>query len=155
MFCVLCVVFDCFRFSKSISKNNTNNTNNTNTEQSGQYELKYHREKIRENYNTFVSDFSSLLNDIRNSRETNKPVTPEMLQQTFKVVLRGVKLLNQWNAQIIEQNAWKFANPITEEQFLALGGKISKSKEYEKALKFNYSPEEMYALVDVIGMIKG
>ncbi len=117
--------------------------------------MKYHRDKIRENYNTFVSEFASLLNDIRSAREVNREVTPEMLLKTFEVVLRGVKLLNQWNAQIIEQNAWKFANPVTEEQFLASGGKVSKSKEYEKALKFNYSPEEMYVLVDAIGMIKG
>ena len=122
---------------------------------SGHYELKYHRESIREQYNTFTAQFSSVLNDIRNARDTNKPVTPEMLQNTFKIVVHGIKLINQWNARVIEQNAYKFSNPISEEKFIELGGKNSKSKEYEKALKYNYSPEELYALVDVIGMIKG
>ena len=84
----------------------------------------------------------------------NKPLTV-MLFPIFTLVLDGVKLLNTWSAAIIEQSAYKYHNPISDEEYKAKGGKNTEYREYEKVVRYNYSPEELYALVDVVGMVKG
>lgn len=118
------------------------------------YLLLYHREKIRKEYNEFTSSFIALINTVKSYQSTNRAIT-QLLPTIFKQVLTGLKLLNSWSAKVIEQSAWKYENPINEEEYKRQNGKHGENKEYEKVVRFNYSPEELYALVDVIGMIKG
>jgi cytoplasmic FMR1 interacting protein len=63
--------------------------------------------------------------------------------------------LAYWAAKIKEQCAWKYSRPTEEKAYRAAGGKGGYGQEYEKVVKFNYSTEELEALIDVIGMLKG
>ena len=126
------------------------------------YELLYHRQKIRADYTDFTTRFSTLLNEVRAFTQAKRIITPKMLQTVFNSVLEGLKLLSTWSAKINEQCAWKYAHPKTDAEYKAMGGKTHDAAgkpipgvEFEKALKYNYSPEELYALIDVIGMVKG
>jgi cytoplasmic FMR1 interacting protein len=126
------------------------------------YELVYHRQKIRADYTEFTTRFSTLLNEVSAYTNAKRIITPKMLQTIFSSVLEGLKLLSNWAAKIAEQSAFKFSTPRSEEQFRAAGGKTHDPAgkpipgvEFEKAVKYNYSPEELYALIDVVGMLKG
>lgn len=65
------------------------------------------------------------------------------------------RLLSSWSASIQEQCAFKYSRPKSDADYKAAGGKTEHGHEYEKAVKYNYTSEELYALIDVIGMLKG
>ena len=126
------------------------------------YELLYSRQKIRSDYNEFTARFTMILNEIQAFTTAKRIITPKMLQTLFATVLEGLKLLSSWSARINEQCAWKYSKPKSEDEFKKLGGKPigtdgkpTPGVEFEKAVKYNYSSEELYALIDVIGMMKG
>jgi len=118
------------------------------------YLLSYHRERIRKEYNEYTSQYISMFNSVKGAQAANRPVT-SLLPDVFKHVLHGLKLLNAWTAKVIEQSAWKYDNPVSPEEYKEKGGKAVENQEYAKVVRYNYSNEELYALVDVIGMIKG
>jgi cytoplasmic FMR1 interacting protein len=86
---------------------------------------------------------------------SQKFITPQMLKRVFDVVLRSFRSLASWSSKIKEQSAYKYSNPCNEAEYKRQGGKSQPGHEYEKVVRFNYSSEEMSALLDVIGMIKG
>jgi cytoplasmic FMR1 interacting protein len=126
------------------------------------YELIYQRAKIRADYNDFTARFTTLLNEIQAFTAAKRIITPKMLQTVFASVLEGLKLLSSWSARIEEQSAYKYSKPKSDAEFAALGGKSVGPDgkpipgiEYVKAVHANYTAEELYALIDVIGMLKG
>ena len=97
-----------------------------------------------------------------------------MLKRVFTVVLLGMRYdqgsiptrltrafcprtssLAQWSAKIKEQSAWKYSKPCDNDEYKKAGGRGEPGHEYEKVIRYNYSNDEMFALIDVIGMIKG
>jgi cytoplasmic FMR1 interacting protein len=127
------------------------------------YELLYQRQKIRADYTEFTARFTSMLNEIMAFTAAKRIITPKMLTAVFHAVLEGLKLLSAWSAKVAEQCAFKYSRPRSDAEYRAAGGRTTDATtgkavsghEYEKAVKYNYSPEELYALIDVIGMIKG
>jgi cytoplasmic FMR1 interacting protein len=126
------------------------------------YELLYHREKIRDTYTEFTTRFTAMINEITAFTAQKRIVTPKMLTNVFQAVLEGLKLLSKWSAKVAEQSAYKFSKPRTDDQYAKAGGKLTtpdgkpvQGHDYEKAVKYNYTEPELYALIDVIGMIKG
>ena len=171
------------------------------------YLLVNHHAAIREQYNSFASDFAAMLNEVKAFQATQKQITPKMLERVFVAILHGLRTVSQWNARIRNQCAWKYANPCPRDQYMQLSGKAaaaaaatassggsssssssssssttsssaaaaggappaterkttsgpmgagkSNGEEYEQAVRYNYTPQELHVLIDVLGMIKG
>src|SRR4051812_28094360 len=75
------------------------------------YELIYHRQKIRQDYNEFTRGFTTTLNEIQAFTAAKRIITPKMLTNLFESVVRGLKLLGSWSAKISEQSAFKYSKP--------------------------------------------
>jgi cytoplasmic FMR1 interacting protein len=121
------------------------------------YDLRYSRVKIRSEYTDVCARVAALLNEIKSFEEQGKDLTPTIMVQCITSSLDAFKKMSEWSARIIEQSAWKYINPISEEEYKSrLGeGEPPKGADYDKSVRLNYSNEEMHALVDVIGIIKG
>lgn len=119
------------------------------------YELKYHKNKIREQYTSIVTDYTALLNEIREYTSQGQFITPVMLERVFDVCVEAFESLSAWTCQVKEQLAWKYSRPVAYDEYLKMGGKDGPMGVYERCVKYNFSGEDKYHLVDVIGMIKG
>lgn len=131
------------------------------------YLLTSHHDTIRAEYNKLTADFAALLNETKAYQASEKQITPQMLDKILATVLGGLKLVAQWSARVLNQCAWKYANPCPRDKYLQLAGKAAEAgatgtshsagvaDEYEQAVRYNYSAKELYCLVDVISMIKG
>eukprot|EP00462_Mataza_sp_D1_P024883 CAMPEP_0175130372 /NCGR_PEP_ID=MMETSP0087-20121206/5972_1 /TAXON_ID=136419 /ORGANISM="Unknown Unknown, Strain D1" /LENGTH=1456 /DNA_ID=CAMNT_0016412587 /DNA_START=59 /DNA_END=4425 /DNA_ORIENTATION=+ len=119
------------------------------------YLLKHSRDAIRTSYGQLAADISALRNELEAYAEQKRVVSKDMLIKTFNTVKDAMLAMSYWSAKITEQSAYKFANPLDHEKFLAAGGKLGQSADYDKACRFNYEPSELHCLVDVVGMLKG
>ncbi|KAJ3017098.1 Cytoplasmic FMR1-interacting protein 2, partial [Thoreauomyces humboldtii] len=85
---------------------------------------------------------------------TPTPTGPALLihqAQIYGTVERGIRLLASLSTRVLEQTAWKYANPINPQ----LSPNVPvESLSYELAVRFNYSPEEKKALIEYLAMIK-
>ena len=143
------------------------------------YSLTAHRVKIRKEYLDAITLYMSISAQINTHITGNRPIPAVLLQSFYNALLTNLRLLSQWNAKIQECNAYKYAKPVSNEQYAAIKAKeqgeagaggvgaaphppstpnsASKTEgsEYEKAIKYNYSAEDLYALLDIMGMVKG
>ena len=119
------------------------------------YHLIYQRQRIRCEYQDYCVAFSEQLHLIEQMTSMNATLNMQLLHSFFYTLLTGLRLLAGWRAKVQEQCAWKFAFTCPLPLYAALGGKGGEGHEYEKAVRYNYSSEELYALVDVISIIKG
>jgi cytoplasmic FMR1 interacting protein len=108
---------------------------------------------IRAAHDDYVSRFSQLVNEVRLARAERKAGAPDqvplpMARETVATVLQGVQLMSDWAGRILQQAAWKYANPNMDKS-------IQTEIDYERAIKYNYKSEERSALVEVIAMCKG
>lgn len=60
----------------------------------------YHHERIRKEYNSFASDFTALLNEIKAFQANQKQITPKMLEKVFNGILRGLRIVSSWSAKV-------------------------------------------------------
>ena len=119
------------------------------------YHLVHHRLRIRQEYNDYCVSFTQQIAIIEQVTANNAALNPTLLHSFFYLILTGLRLLAAWRAKVQEQCAYKYAFPCPLAVYTQLGGKGGEGNEYEKAVRFNYSSEDLYALVDVVGMIKG
>jgi len=77
-----------------------------------------------------------------------EPVSIPMAKHILQVVLQGLRLVSEWNSRILLQVAWKLdhTNKSTD---------IQADQDYERAIRYNYKPNELSALIEVIAMMKG
>jgi cytoplasmic FMR1 interacting protein len=75
-------------------------------------------------------------------------------KEHYDLALEGLKLLSRWTATVMEVYSWKLVNPCDTE---AQGNKScpKDAEDYERATRYNYNSKEKFALVEIIGMIKG
>lgn len=66
-------------------------------------------------------------------------------------LLNGIKFLAAMTTKVLEQSAWKYANPT--DKFTNLDCP-EKATDYEKCVRYNYSQEDKLALVETLMMIK-
>lgn len=67
-----------------------------------------------------------------------------------KLVLLGLHLLQRWSCVVLECVAWKQTHPCAQATFEAAGGDPNgKGMEYERVVRYNWSPQELSALVEV------
>lgn len=125
------------------------------------YLLNTHHNTIRDEYNRLTRNFMALLNEIKAYQENNISVTPAMLERVLKVVQKCICTISSWSERIRQQCSWKYANPQTREQYYkTIGKRIDIEQQhpgeaYKMAVRYNYTPDEQYTLIDIIGMIKG
>ena len=119
------------------------------------YHLVHHRLRIRQEYNDYCVAFTQQIQIIEQVTSNNAALNPTLLHSFFYLVLTGLRLLAAWRAKVQEQCAYKYAFPCPLSVYQQAGGKGGEGHEYEKAVRYNYSGEDLYALVDVLGMSKG
>ena len=75
-------------------------------------------------------------------------------KEHYDLALEGLKQLSRWTATVMEVYSWKLVNPCDTE---AQGNKScpKDAEDYERATRYNYNSKEKFALVEIIGMIKG
>jgi cytoplasmic FMR1 interacting protein len=73
----------------------------------------------------------------------------EEMKGVYNDILGGIKFLSELTNAVLEQAAWKYLNPCETNQ-----ASDELTGVYERAVQFNYGPEEKKALVMYISMIK-
>ena len=121
------------------------------------YDLIRWRTTIQEHYISFTANFVTFLHNLRSSKKKGDDgqIDLKLYARGFELVVRGMKLLGDWTAKLKEQVVFKSANPTSEAIYKTLGGRGGPAKTYEQITRFNYSNELKYAMVEVIGLIKG
>jgi len=72
-------------------------------------------------------------------------VFPARNAALYDLLLRGMRLVSEWTARVLEQSAWKFANPADP----ATSECPKDAKDYEKVVRYNYKLIDKTALVEV------
>ncbi|KAL6902344.1 hypothetical protein ACP4OV_005220 [Aristida adscensionis] len=72
----------------------------------------------------------------------------------YDIVVEGFQLLSRWTGRIWEQCAWKFSRPCKEPPVSDSQQNPMTFFDYEKVVRWNYTPEERRALLELIGYIK-
>eukprot|EP01083_Nonionella_stella_P244306 850449_1 len=117
------------------------------------YDLVRCKKRIHAEYTAFTASFVKLLHDLKHLESCS-----EIDATAFELIIGGMKLLGDWTAKLQEQIAYKAAHPISQSEFVSLGGSIGDDNpyaSYEQMTRFNYSNELKHAMVEVIGLIKG
>jgi len=112
-----------------------------------EYELVHLVAAARVASNEYVAKFSNTINELRLVQKTSNP-SPVECKEYVTVVLQGLQLLSDWSSKVLQQSAWKYARPNNDPT-------LNSTVDYEKVVKYNYTSEERYALVEFIAMIKG
>ncbi|ETO13186.1 component of scar regulatory complex, partial [Reticulomyxa filosa] len=88
--------------------------------------------------------------------EPEEPIPMPMLQQAFELAVQGLKYIGEWTSRVQEQVIYKSNNPISDSKYVTLtGNKNDPAKVYEQITRYNYENELKYAMVEIIGLIKG
>jgi len=95
----------------------------------------------------FKAERDVLLCQLRLSESTDSQNNEKMID----LAVRALRTLSNWTATIKELYAWKLAHPMDKYR----NRECSDDKEpYEKAAKYNYTPEEKTAFIQMVAMIK-
>eukprot|EP00457_Paulinella_chromatophora_P000349 gb/GEZN01000349.1/.p1 GENE.gb/GEZN01000349.1/~~gb/GEZN01000349.1/.p1 ORF type:complete len:1473 (-),score=270.12 gb/GEZN01000349.1/:312-4730(-) len=116
------------------------------------YALTEARASFRAQYNRVSISLVQCLNQVKWCYSKGQATPTDTLYKTFDTVRDALGVLSSMAGHIKLQAAWKFTHPCDEKDYKGKGGPAAA---YEMATKFNYSGEELYALIDVIGLIKG
>ena len=108
------------------------------------YHLVHHRLRIRQEYNDYCVAFTQQVQIIEQVTANNAALNPTLLHSFFYLILTGLRLLAAWRAKVQEQCAYKYAFPCPLAVYQQLGGRGGEGHEYEKAVRFNYSSEDLY-----------
>lgn len=116
-----------------------------------QYNLVNRMSQIHEEHLKIISELARYSNDFITS-SSNSQMTYAACKQLSDLCINGLKLVSTWNAQVMELYHWKllhptdkYANPLCPDTAI----------DYERATRYNYNSDEKFAMVQVIGMIKG
>lgn len=107
-------------------------------------------DRIRLEHNCYISELAKYSNEIAISKETKR--TDEEYKSLYNLALNGLQLLSKWTNTVLELYNWKLLH-LTDHKSNPACPKDA--EDYEKATKYNYSPQEKVALIEVISMIKG
>lgn len=96
---------------------------------------------IRTKYQDYIFRLKTFTNTFP-FRETQENIHV----QVYNILFEGVNMLGDWSARVLEQSAWKFAHPA---ETAGQPDSTVKPSLYELAVRYNYSKEEQFALVEV------
>ncbi|CAI4224390.1 unnamed protein product [Auanema sp. JU1783] len=104
----------------------------------------------RGDHESYVTQLAKVNNEVAisdralGSDEENRKLT--------SLSLSGVQLLTQWTSDVVETISWKLLHPTNSRENKDCP---QDAEEYERATRYNYSPIEKSALIQMISMIKG
>jgi cytoplasmic FMR1 interacting protein len=101
-------------------------------------------EEISSSYKSIVASLQIFKNQLAKNSDF-----ADVNKICYEVSLKTVKYLSFLTTKVIEQTAWKYLNPSESEDTQTLKIGI-----YEKAVLYNYRPDEKKVLLIVISMIK-
>ena len=74
----------------------------------------------------------------------------KMAAKVARIVLNGLRLLQRWSCVVQECMAWKYTHPCSLSVLRGKGGNPKgKGMEYERVVRYNWSANELSALVEV------
>lgn len=82
--------------------------------------------------------------DITKNKKNNK--------EMYNLALKGLKLLSKWTCQVMEIYSWKLVHPTNHKNSPECP---KDAEEYERSTRYNYNSREKFAMVELLGMIKG
>merc|ERR1712228_726756 len=114
------------------------------------------RVSIRQDFVNFSLQFSGMIQELKAAAKVGDDKDFVMAKSCWNLVVQGLKLLGNWSAAMQETLSWKYCNPCSNEQFLKMGGKKDKKyMPYQCATQYNFTNEEKWVLVEILGLIKG
>jgi len=117
--------------------------------------LRQMRGNIRSNFINFSCEFSGMVQELKGAEKARIPKEFEVASNCWNLIVRGMKLLGSWSAAVHESLSWKYSNPCSKDDFLKMGGRVGDTMPYQCATQYNYSNEEKWVLVEILGLIKG
>ncbi|KAI8914667.1 cytoplasmic fragile-X interacting family-domain-containing protein [Gorgonomyces haynaldii] len=108
------------------------------------YLLGFQMDQARQEFKANVSNLLELSQIAKKS-----DLLAQDQQRVYEIVLRALKCLSLFSMNIKEQTAFKFTHPFTSQD-----PKYAETSNYEMAVKYNYSQEELLILIEMISMIK-
>ncbi|TPX39959.1 hypothetical protein SeMB42_g06173 [Synchytrium endobioticum] len=106
---------------------------------------------VRDEYLKFVQNFKKSLNLSTIAIQRYGILPAEENATLYELSLQGLRLLSTWTAKVLEQSAWKYANPVSNTSGCGIP---SNALSYELAVRYNYTKDDQKALVEMISMIK-
>jgi len=117
--------------------------------------LRQMRGTIRAEFINFSCQFAGMVQELKGAEKAGVDKDFEMASNCWDLVVKGMKLLGSWSAAVHETLSWKYANPCSKEDFIKMGGRDGDTMPYQCATQYNYSNEEKWVLVEILGLIKG
>jgi len=112
------------------------------------YELTNYLEDVRVVHDNYVARFTVMMNELKNELKESKVISTQTATAVFDLVLQGVRYLSEWTCRVLEQSAWKYAHPKSD-------GIPEDAVVYERVVRYNYSINERFVLVEFLSFIKG
>jgi len=122
-----------------------------------QYNLEYQLKKIKEEHVRYISRLalcsnSSVVGSSTHPTNQSKQNQDNQARNHYALALKGLQLLSSWTAVVMEVYSWKLVNPCDHRSNKQCP---EDAEDYERATRYNYNSKEKFALVEIIGMIKG
>lgn len=84
------------------------------------------------------------------------PLNVRVAAKVSRLVLVGLRLLQRWSCIVLECMAWKQTHPCSQDAFKRAGGDpLGKGMEYERVVRYNWSKQELSAIVEVRDQSRG
>ncbi|CAM9320569.1 unnamed protein product, partial [Laminaria digitata] len=106
-------------------------------------------------FDEYTTRLSNSLNEIGKGPFVKTPGNVRIAAKVSRLVQVGLRLLQRWSCVVLECMAWKHTHPCSQEAFLRAGGDSKgKGMDYERVVRYNWSANELSAIVEVITMTK-
>ncbi|KAJ3182845.1 Cytoplasmic FMR1-interacting protein 2 [Gaertneriomyces sp. JEL0708] len=115
------------------------------------YSIINHIDTARADYSEYMTHLKRTMNSLRLLMKVNGALTPAECTTVYNTVAQGVTLLANLSTKVLEQSAWKYANPVNPQITKHIPSDVLS---YELAVRYNYSTQEKRALIEFIAMIK-
>ncbi|CAM9248489.1 unnamed protein product, partial [Hapterophycus canaliculatus] len=111
--------------------------------------------KMTKDFDEYTTRLSIYLNEIGTGPFVKSPGNVRIAAKLSRLVLVGLRLLQRWSCIVLECMAWKYTHPCSTAAFKSAGGDPKgKGMEYERVVRYNWSANELSAVVEVITMTK-
>ena len=119
------------------------------------YSLLVSWQQMRAESDSYCPKLVNMLNEVKTLHPGEAEIDEKVAGEVYGIVKEGLCLCSKWTASILEQVAWKYQYPASQESLADRNVKLdSPGIEYEKAVRWNYSKEELSVLVDCVSIVK-
>ena len=135
------------------------------------YLLHTHWKDFRENHLAWTANFTSAVGILNEAKFEKEAKHAAFCGDVYHIVLSGLRLIRDMTCAVIEQSTWKLTHPCTDQDLDRIfkkakkaekdkkdetnyGNEYSEVSDYERVVRYNYTPSELSVLVDTISMIK-